>query len=166
MFSTKDVIMYYLLIIIELLLFVTAVIIAVFSWRTSIKSLREAEKARRDTFLPIVYCIISGGMLSRESGTARIQIRNVGHGPAINVKVKIPLKEVQERKFLGTGEEFEFELQYKSTDVPISEILELTCFDIFGRKINYYVPLTVAINKEKLVHISLNMDSYALTLPG
>ncbi len=151
---------------INVILAVSVIVLAVISLNIAIKSYREAEKSRRDAFLPIVHCIPSDGANGRELSTLKIQVHNVGHGPAINVKVKIPLKEVQERKFLGTGEEFEFELLYKSTDAPISKVLELTCFDIFGRKINYYVPLAVAINKEKLVDISLNMDSYALTLPG
>jgi len=72
---------------IEIVLFVTAVIIAFFSWTIATKSLRETKKARRDSFLPIV---IAKPKSSRFMGHyVSFFIQNVGHGVALRPKFHI-----------------------------------------------------------------------------
>jgi hypothetical protein len=69
--------------VIELMLFVAAIIIA-------IRSLKEAEKARRDTFLPIIvapedFQYVIGPNLAHGA----IHLRNFGHGIAFDAQAEL-----------------------------------------------------------------------------
>ena len=119
-----------LLTVIELGLFILAVIIAIIS-------LREAAKARRDTFLPIVLITnlqhITGGG-SHLHG--RISVTNFGHGIAFMVKAHIPGTGTLDlaTKGIAAGKS-RSQLVY---DLPNSDILNntlitITYNDIFGR---------------------------------
>lgn len=80
--------MNYILTCIELGLFIIAVLIAVFSYRTAIKSLRESTKTRYDMFLPIL--ISSRECSSEFSGDyTMFYLRNVGQSIVLKPEVLI-----------------------------------------------------------------------------
>lgn len=72
---------------IQITLFVVAVAIAIYSLVIANKSLAEAEKTRRDTFLPTVICKPKSTWYSGKY--VLFYLQNVGHGIALNPEFQI-----------------------------------------------------------------------------
>lgn len=79
----------YVLTVIELTLFVVAVIIAIFSWKAAIKSVHEATKARHDMFSPAIISPISSSseFSADNADSVEFYFKNYGHGIAIQPEV-------------------------------------------------------------------------------
>lgn len=72
---------------VQIILFIVAVALAIFSLKIAIRSLRESEKSRRDMFLPI---IISKSISSDFSGKyVWFYLQNIGHGVALQPKIRL-----------------------------------------------------------------------------
>lgn len=77
--------------IINLILFVTALILAYLSYLSAMKSLAEATKARRDMFLPIITVTKDKvrDIPMAESNKVYFYTKNRGHGIALDPKMKL-----------------------------------------------------------------------------
>lgn len=158
--------MNYELILTELVLFVVAVIIAILSWTTAIKSLREAKKTRHDTFLPIV---IVTAIHQCSSTRGEILFRNWGHGMAFDVKVHIPGSGTTDLslQFLDPAEPQSRTISFKLPDSEIVHNPVLTLFykDVFGRQIKTSYRISASETEKGLHNLSLKNEAPKIELP-
>ncbi|MBA7526895.1 hypothetical protein ES705_19066 [subsurface metagenome] len=141
----------------QILLFITAVAIALFSLKIARKSLRESEKARRDTFLPIV--LITGLHSITGEGShleGNIDFKNFGHGTAFNVKAHIPGTEVVdlETKGVADGDGRRY-LPYglPNSDILNNSVITVTYNDIFGRNVKTLHEVNVVASYDNDRHL-------------
>lgn len=142
---------------VQIALFILTVAVAFYSVKIANKSLREAEKTRRDTFLPIVLVTNLHGISGAGSHVhGEISCANFGHGVAFKVKIRIPgTNDIDMTPNTIAAGKSHTHVSYGLPESAIldNRVITVTCVDIFGRYVQVLQEVDIVENYDNGRHL-------------